>query len=443
MKLIKRVALYLIFAYAPFGWAFEVDCYNLERGEAKQKQSPRFTTKRGCDQTSEQCDMHKRLGIMRHEFDAAIVENMLDAFDQCHEQVLAGSSSSAQRKAATLLKNKEAFRNASENVIQLSNKVVKGNELLSQLLWTLEEYERMTNNFSDKAVDASTINQLIQKSEEITEISQALDAFHTEHKLRDNEFFPSSYYDIQARVNNTKDAVGNALEQPLSALEVEIYEFRSRYTQLEYKSSWSVSQLTDYQKNAINVTNTFNGFVKDYGSVLGAAEKSTQERVANAQKFTKRISGSLVGIDEAISTSGQREKAKLAREEISQAFLDSLSTRNMVLVASELGYGNGFLDDYFPFYMYLGCLSDKYRDYLFQGFTARKSDGSRNFVVKLYSGQKASNDSLAVHLEFTQVLEGRYVTVKADEYESGLSKASQVAKVTVSMFKQCQEKYSL
>lgn len=85
----------------------------------------------------------------------------------------------------------------------------------------------------------------------------------------------------------------------------------------------------------------------------------------------------------------------------------------------------------------------KYSDYLFQGYAVKNSDGSRNFVIKLYSGDNASDGSLAVHLEFTQAIEGRYVTVKAGKYESGLDKAGQIYQVLTSTFKQCNEKYNL
>jgi len=443
MKLINKFAFLLLFANASTSWAFEVNCYSLERGEAVQKQSPRFTKKRGCDVTNEQCDMHRQLGVMRHQFDAQLTNNMLAAFDQCRAEVLSANTSSSQRKAATLDKNKQAFIAAPNNIQQLSNQVEEGNQLLKQLLQALDEYERLSNTIGDKLVDTASINRLIQKSGEVSSLSQSLDAFHTKYKLRDNEFYPSIYYDVQARISNTKDAVGNAINQPLSALESDIYAFRKEYSRLEYDGGWSSEKLVQYKEDAAQVLSSYRSFVEAFSSVIDAASKDTQERVANAQVFANRIRDSLLGIEEAISTSQEREAAKQIKDEKAQMFRDSLSTRNMVLVASQLGYGNGFLDDYFPFYMYLGCLSEKYSNYLFQGYAVKNSDGSRNLVIKLYSGDNASDDSLAVHLEFTQVIEGRYVTVKADEYESGFDKAGQNYEVLVGTIKQCQQKYNL
>lgn len=359
MKLINKTAVVLLLANAPTTWAFEVNCYSLERGEAVQKQSPRFTKKKGCYVNNEQCDMHKQLGIMRHQFDAQLTNNMLTAFDQCRAETLSSNSSSAQRKAATLEKNKQAFIAATDNIERLGNQVEEGNQLFGELLNALNEYESLINTLGEEKVNTAWISQLIQRSEEVSSLSRSLDSFHAKYKLCSSEFYPSTYYDVQARISETKDAVSNAINQPLSALESDIYTFRREYSRLEYGKGWSSENLANYKGSAEQISNAFISFTNTFSSVIDAASQDTQERIANAQVFSNRIGDSLSGIDEAISTSNQREAAKQTKEERTQKFLNSLSTRNMVLVASELGYGNGFLDEYFPFYTYLGCLSEK------------------------------------------------------------------------------------
>lgn len=422
-------------------------CFQLARGEATQNQRPAFKKLRGCNNEQQNCDIHKRLGIPLQDFDESLPQRLVSVFDECIQN-------SARQSATANLKNyQQEYSNNQDKITALIRNVQEGKRILNALVTTLEQAEslKQTMLVSLESDDPFSIfrenhdkqlNSILSFQERINQLYADLGSYHQTHKLRANEF-PTNHSNVQNRVDEINATLDVILQFQVNRVLSEIYLLIDGQGNPVFRSSWNSQKQKGYQQKVLAVIEAQERLTLGANKYLALSNQETQQRHNELVSYSASLSKSLPAIDEAITQSMQLEKVKAAN----QAWLDAIPTNNIVLVATNLGYTDGFIllggKNVFPFHTYLGCLAEYYRGYLFQGYEIDGENRSKQLLLKFYSGTRATDANLSTSIAIARISQDRYVFADIQEYETGYDQVGQVKELSFNLIDACRREFGL
>lgn len=457
----------LAFLFVPK--ALAVNCYMLQLGEFNPNIRIHFMKKVNCKAIDGSCDVHDILGISRAEFSDNVQETTNELFSHClNELNVFQEGVGKDLKFKQMHASQKKFNDEINNILPKIKLINTGNLILNELRDAQLKYDKQLVTFS-QGLEISVENIALSESEIIAAKSiylfastvelkyQKLESFLSENQLEARRFYPSLEPTIVEGLSRVELVSDLIFEKHIRFLEEQSDLLKKAHkSNIQKMSSKELLRykdaITAFTKIADRVETEISPFITSTKLTARQGWKVEVDPLYNSSKLTGRkrwrtlsryklsLESDLSNIDAEITETKAVEQA-YANKKARQAKIEaSWPKRNLALIARKLGYPEGSMitntlynlggpnpniDSPMPlsFYGYLGCLSDRYSEHVFQAYEVDMSDSSKQLFIKFYDDE-ASDASLSLALRIGKSPFGYYVA-SVDERKTGYNKDGQ------------------